>query len=356
MKRIFLFLMTSLIVFLLFFAWFKVVDFHQTMNNFKYIKVLPALLGVIFSLTAHILRSLRLKVILSSFKRIALFTVFKIYMASAFINMFLPVRQLGIAADVLLLRGVGKIEVSKSLSAVLVSRVADMMVLFFILAFLPFFPFRLNVYIRNALGIIAILFFFVLIVVLFLSSKGEYGRKTLERAFFFIPSSIKKIIFDFADSFVKGLQTLKGRRRTLVIVLFLSFLMLFSDALSGLFIARSFGLKIPLLVMLFGQSLIDALSSFPSPPLQAGSFEWYVTAIFHYGFGYPINIVSSLVIFSHLAFTLIVVVLGSISLSLLGIDLKELFKGKEKRREGRGSPRSMVNSPEKVEKIVDSGV
>jgi len=258
-------------------------------------------------------------------KKVRFKRIFLIYMSGNFINYIVPIR-VGEFAKSFLLKKTDRLQVSKSLPSVFLDKVMDLFLIVVVVLLVPLLAIRLN----NALWILILLIFLVfaaLILVLFLSIKYEDAIiKILRKLFFWIPEKYEEITFRFVDNFVKNTAIVIKKPSIIAPIALLSLLAAISDAIYFGSFFRAFGYDINWLFVLFGYTLLNLSFVLPTAPVQIGNLELVLLLIFQGIFGIDANLVGAVSIFAHLVTGTIIIIIGLISLGILGIGLSQVFK------------------------------
>jgi len=89
---------------------------------------------------------------------------------------------------------------------------------------------------------------------------------------------------------------------------------------------RAFAQVIPFPIILFGYTLIYLSYILPTPPAQIGSNELIMVLVFSVGLGLNKDMVSAVMAFAHLLTGLLIVIVGLISFSYIGVNIADTFR------------------------------
>jgi len=144
-----------------------------------------------------------------------------------------------------------------------------------------------------------------------------------------IPQKYKGKIQNFSYNFIEGLAILNNRFTDVVFILFLTILAVLSESYFIFLIFSEFGSSITFVKILFGYTLLNLTYILPTPPAQIGSNQFMWLLIFSFTLGINENLTGAAVTFSHILTSLIIFILGTISLFFLKIKFKNVIKIKK---------------------------
>ncbi len=295
----------------------SIIDVEKVIEGITKIGLINFLLLCSFYSIEYLFRALRWKAILSPLTNISLKNSFFITNMGFFINAVLPARAGEFARAYLLSKkqNLGKI---KSLSTVMLDRIIDGMtlLLFFVLAlFLIQIPqeFRTIVLIPALIFLAGFLFFLK-------PNKFKIIGRTIIKI---LPSIKSKIKYVFEETRETGKIFYKGKHITKIIIY--SVFIWMTEVLLFYFTAQLIGIPLTL----FHVFLLIVVTGFavmiPSAPSYVGTFEAGFV-LFFLAFGLNENLAISMAVAIHLIQTVVIIILGLISMNQLNLSFKNISK------------------------------
>ncbi|MEK6646407.1 MAG: lysylphosphatidylglycerol synthase transmembrane domain-containing protein [Candidatus Firestonebacteria bacterium] len=311
MKKSYIKILVGFIIGLLsFIAWSKFVDLNTTLNNFKTIKIFPAILGGGFFILSFIFKTLRWGKILLPIKKIKFSDLFKSYMCGIYINWVMPLK-FGEVVQTYVLKKNNSISILQSFPTVFIDRIFSLGSTLVVFLILPFLPFRFHPYLRWGLVVmIAVFFFLMLFILMREKSKGKI-LKTVDSLLFFLPNTTIGKINSIVSTFVDGLAVIEKQYENLPTIILISFSILIAEGLAVFYLAKSMSFDIPFLIAVVGIIMYNLFYILPTPPGSLGTAEWYLSIIFIFGFSLSKELLPGIILFHHIVTGLIIVLIGT---------------------------------------------
>jgi uncharacterized protein (TIRG00374 family) len=313
MKRLLLFLI-GIFIFVL---WFYYIDPRQTWDGIKAVNLFYLSLGYIFFLISYGFKVVRWALILRTLKKVPFIQVTKYYCASEFINNFMPVKIGDLSKSIFLKKDYG-IDISASVSTMIVDRIYGIIVRLGVICFIPFIALKMYPYLRSYLIYVICLTVIILIFFILLAKNPSYFLKVIDRLLFFLPKSWKRQIISFLEESILTIRKIHPHKRDVLIFLAFSIMGLVAQAYRTYFFFRAVGIEMPLSIFIITTTLMDFLIILPSPPASLGTTEWYTNIIYTLGLGVSKNSVASITLLTHGINLCITGILGFISLTSIG--------------------------------------
>ena len=102
------------------------------------------------------------------------------------------------------------------------------------------------------------------------------------------------------------------------------------DAVAYFLFFYSINVRIDFVQLVIVAILMNLLYFVPSPPGSIGSTEWYFILLFQFGLKIPRDIVSSTAILVHFISSVLIVLIGLVCTSTLGVKFSQVFKKAQK--------------------------
>lgn len=295
--------------FVLLWAWFKIVPFHEVLAGLKKVNGFYILLGSVFMIVPLYVRSIRLKVLLTPFIQTKTSTVFTIDMAGLFANHFL-LSQFAIFLEMALWQKTQNLSASRYLPASIINKTYDVGVAFLFFPCLLFLPVKLHPELLKAALLTFCVFIIGVFFLIFLSQNDRFVTKAVSFFSSLLPAGFRHPFLSFSSICLDSVKLLRAHPRVFFVSFTLSVSAVFLEAVGILLLAAAFSFHLPYSVAVLGRCLSVPLFLIPSPPAQIGTHEWITTVVYIYGFGLPRNIMGTLALAGHALFTLIVFLLG----------------------------------------------
>lgn len=251
-------------------------------------------------------------------------------LVSNFANYFFPIR-IGEIFRLYVINKVAMVSYSSSMATTVVDRASSLIIIVFVLVWIPFAEFKMIAASGFALWL---LLFAVLFAAAMLFGSRFVGRLknligTSLRIVRFPDAAIDHILCSrFANFIFRAISQCNMMalpKRKVFLVFALSFGVLCMDALANYFLLGAFGLNISPLQALISAGLLNVAFVLPSPPGQVGNAEIIPLAIFSYGLGLSSSLVSSAAVLWHLLTMGITALLGFYSSYAIGISLHDSY-------------------------------
>ena len=326
MKRVKGTLFLSVIVGLVLISvWAYFFDFQDLKEHLKNINVVYLGVSLLAYIGAYFIRSVRWKFLLEPIGHYSVKQTYLWSLTSNFINYLIPIRA-GEAAKALMLKKSSGVPISRSLPSIFIDKFFDTIGIFLILSMLPF----LNIMIVPALEwmIIILLLIFVAGIVILVGSviAQEKIVSWIHKFFFFTPQKYQEKLFGFIEMFVEGTAIFKKRGGLLFRVVLFTIFGIVLDGLYFYLMFKAFGFDgVSFIFVFFGYTLLNLSYILPQPPAQLGSNEWLMTLIFVSGMGMNYGEAGSLMAVAHVLTGMIVITMGLMSLSIIGVKVVDLI-------------------------------
>jgi uncharacterized protein (TIRG00374 family) len=312
-------------------VWLKIIDWQEFIRYFQTSDLYQPLLFSFFYIFAYFLRSLRWKIILKPIRDIPLLESFAVFMSGMILNYLIPVRA-GEIAKSFILKIKHRLEISRTLPTVFIDKLADLFPIILIIILIPIITIRLNSLLYIIIFIITLIFLVFIILLLIAIKNRIKAVAFLNKMLFFLPARLKSRYDNSFINFVDGLTILRGRYLTTFLVSMITALAVLSEAVYIHAVFKAFGSDISYWEILFGYTLLNLTYILPTPPAQIGSNQFTWVLIFSFALRVNENLTSAAVTFSHLLTSIIIFLLGSISLLALKIKFVELVQTRKKKR------------------------
>lgn len=308
-------------------VWLKFVDVGAIAENIKRVNLLYVGLCLVFYFLAYFMRSIRWKTILKPVYKGSFSEIWHYYMAGFLVNYLIPIRA-GEIAKSLFLKSKKKINISASLPTVLVDKTFDLAPILFLFVVMPFLPIKISDTLSTLLYILLCIFLVLLGILVFSVIKERATIRIIQLCFFFLPKRARQKASDFIESFISSIKVVKMGVGGWAIVFATTLLAVVFEALYFQTIFWAFGLNISFMLVFFGYTLMNLSYVLPTPPAQIGSLELISLLIFATSFGLEKNAVSATIVFAHTITGMFIVVLGLVSLAIIGVSLSKALSFK----------------------------
>jgi len=309
---------------ILIFIWLKFVNIQDILSTIKEANVAFLIPAFIFMFLSSFLRSWRLKLFLSTQKKISLMDLTYLNGVAMMLNFFIPIRAGELAKGVYLNTNY-KLDLSKSIIWVFLDRFVDFLVVLSLSVVLFFIvPSSLPV---NFVIVLALIFVFGIITAYFIAYQQNLAKKLAIFFRHFLIFNIIKIYFDrFFNFCLQSFGILKRPPQVLLKLVLLTVLAYGADGAIWYFMFASLGQVQPYLKMYLGQMLSALTYLIPAAPGYVGSAEASGLLIFTGAFGMDANLASSMIVLFHICAAIFILFYGLISVYFLKIDLGFILK------------------------------
>lgn len=307
------------------YAWLKIVDWKAFISYFQKFDLKIALLFSFFYIFAYFLRSFRWKIILNPIKKISIRYSFFIFMSGMLINYLIPVRA-GEVAKSIILKKKDQIRISESLPTIFIDKITDLFPIILILFLIPLISVRLNLALYIIVFVLFLIFLFFIGFLFFAVNHRIRAITFLNTILKISPKKYRQSLEDFFTNFVDGMAIMQNRPKDNCSIYLLTILAVLSESLYIFIVFRAFGSMISYPKILFGYTLMNLTYILPTPPAQIGSNQFMWILIFSFALGENENLTSAAIAFSHLLTSILIFMIGAISMLSLKIKFSELTK------------------------------
>lgn len=247
-------------------------------------------------------------------------------MAGMLVNYLIPVRAGEFAKSIFLKKNEG-VKISKSLPSIFIDKLTDLFPIIFIILLIPILSVPISTTLTWVIVGILVMYAILLFILIFSMKSPENMHKVLMKLSFFIPEKFKLKLEEFYASFIEGMGILRGRKKDTIIIYLLTLLAVFSEGFFVYMIFRSMGLHdTGFIKILFGYTLMNLTYILPTPPAQIGSNEFMWVIIFSFALGVNKNLTGAAVATVHILTTIVIFVIGALSLSSIGMKFTDAFR------------------------------
>ena len=313
MKKIIL-LLVGIIVLAL---WFYYIDPHMMWEGIKSTHLPYLVIGYIFFFVTHSIKMIRWASILAKVKRVPAGKIFNYYWASLFINTFMPLR-VGEVSKSLFLKKDYEIDISSSMSSIVVDRFYGIVVRLIVICLIPLFSIDLYSHLKNYLIYITLACLIICICISLFLINFKFFSKIIEKVLFLLPLHWRHTVLSFLEGSVNSIKKIHLYKRDIVIFGILSVLALLTQALMISFFFKAVGVNLPLSIYIITTTIMDFLVMLPSPPASIGTTEWYTNIVYTIGLGVSKNTVASITLLTHAIGLFIFGLLGGFCLIAVG--------------------------------------
>jgi uncharacterized protein (TIRG00374 family) len=306
-------------------AFMRLVNVGTVFHRLEHLSVSYALLCGVAFLAAYVVRAMRWRRLLTPYQ-VSIRRAVAIYQINIFLNWLLPVRG-GLIAMSLLLRRSDGVPVNRSLAAVSMDKVLDLLPAAGLLALAPFVGLHLSrtlwVVLIGALLVAGLGAVFLTIAVWRPDKAVALLARPLGAV---LRGRARDHVVPFIAGFIDTIRALIRQPRVLLTALGYTAVALGLDALFCLLAFRAVGVGVPLLVVLYGYTLFNLSFILPSPPGQVGSNELIGLLIFTGVFRVNRNGVGAMFLFSHPWTGLLMTCSGLACLSAMSLTLRSTLR------------------------------
>ncbi len=307
--------------------WINLVNVSEVMSSFRNLDMTYIIIGIISYIMAYFIRSLRWQLLLKTIVTISKFKAFIFLMGGQFANYLVPLRT-GELLKCYFVRKFTGIRMSQVMPSVFLDKVFDTSGIILILLLLPLLPIQMSPYLNYLVILIVIVTVLGIALLFSVMMNRELSLKFINKLLFIFPASWKSRMNGIIEHFVDGLVNFKKYRKLVAPVFLLSILAILFDSLFFYSLFLAFNKDVNYFYILFGYTLIYLSYIVPHPPAQVGSNELLMVLIFAIGFGMNREIVSGIMVFSHIITGIIIIGVGLFSFSYGGINLlKNIERG-----------------------------
>ncbi len=330
MKKHFLKISIGLVIgLLLVWLWLSMVDIAALQDWLTKLQIWPVVAAACLYLLGYFVRALRWRVLSRPFAKINAGRVYLWWMAGNFLNYLIPIRagELGRAWFVSKHTGA---PIAATLPTVFIDKLLDTAAIFLVLLLIPFLPITMSPLMWTLISGIITLVIIGIIVMVLAATKADILNKLILKFLFFLPARWNEKIQAFLVTFIEGVALFAQHRNMLLPVLAYTFLAVLIDSLFFWTMFGAFGVELSFAVVLFGYTLIYLSYILPQPPAQLGSNEVIMVLIFAGGFGMNKEMVSAVMVFSHLLTAGLLSAVGIFAFVFTGTNMFTFFKKEQK--------------------------
>lgn len=307
--------------------WIRIINWQEFINYLINFDLKIVLFFSFFYILAYFLRSIRWKIILNPIYKMTIIESFGIFMTGLVVNFLIPIRA-GEVAKSIILKNKHGIRISHSLPSIFIDKLADLFPIVFILFLIPLISIKLNSYLFSMILLIFIIFLVFLGFLFFATYHKKKAELILSQFLKLIPAKFRSKMEDFFLRFVEGTAIMKNRHFDLFLIYFITIIAVLSEAIYIFALFKAFGVSISYWKILFGYTLMNLTYILPTPPAQIGSNQFMWVLIFSFALGINENLTSAAVTFSHFLTTIIIFLLGTISVTSLKIKFTDIVSMK----------------------------
>lgn len=313
----------------LFWVWLQFVNVGELVKKLSTTDVKLLLWFFIFFLLSTFLRSVRLKWLLYQY-HLPLLRVVALTFLSQLLSFAVPIRAGEIGKGVYLSTQ-HFLPFDKTLVWILVDRFLDFWVVLFLAGvFLTFVPNNLGIFLQQLTFFVSLGSALMIILAIL---KQQVIRDLLRiLSNFLIHPKLKKTFLYLTTTALEGLTILERHPLQLLILLGLTVVTIFSDAMIWYMVLSSLGLKMEVLTVWLGSLLSMLTFLLPAAPGYVGSAHSFGLAVFSGVMGIEANLASAAVVLNHLLTAVVLLISGIISLHFLQFDISLVWK--KLKREG----------------------
>jgi len=316
----------SLVFLVIFFRKIDLASIWHSFQSVEYLYVLPLILINISSIW---IRAKRWQYLLAPIKKIKISPLFYATAIGFMANNILPAR-VGELVRAYVLGSKEKISKPASFATIVVERLFDgftILVIFLaVILLMPFPPDRSRVFTQHYIKMAGFLSFFIYLIVLGLLLALRFHNEKANRVIGFslkrLPQRLSNKIIKTIESFVLGLEILRGTRDIWVIIGY-SFFLWVVISLSYYFLFMAFHLDLPVLAAFFLLGVLSFGVSIPSAPGYIGTFHWACAAALIF-LGIEANLAKSFSLLLWFVGFIPTVLLGLFSLGKEGMSIRQL--------------------------------
>jgi len=320
MRKEFRFLIQLFFGIVLLLIWLRFVEWDLLLSYLRQVDLRFVGLMFILGMVSWIFRVLRFKIVLKPLVDVPSATVFVISLAANLFNFLLAMRAGELTKGHYLKRLYGSSFV-RATSAALVDRIADFLILVFIILLIGSFGYEGYF----SLPLLVAVFLLPLFLLYLLAWEGT-------RLFSFFESLMLRFDLPYRDrilpifhNLIKGFAVARRDPQTLLLVCVLTFALTVIEAIGFLLLFMAFGVKIAFLSALLTFSLFALTFLLPSAPAYIGTIEVAGSLIFVLILGIDGNLAASIALFYHAYSAFVVGIMGLAAILYLHL---KLLRGK----------------------------
>lgn len=308
--------------------WIKMVNWKEFAAYFNDPKIWKIIPYSAFYILAYVFRSLRWREILKPVHCLSRTECFGIFSSGMLINYLIPVRA-GELAKSFILKLKKKVSVASSLPTIFLDKLSDLFPILLVIIAIPLISMKLTTTLSTVIGLILFLFIVLLFFCYVSIFHREFAYKITKFFFRFLPLKIRHKLEEFLENFLTGISIIRNKDVSVFKVFLLTFLAVLSESIYIFLLFRLFGSNLSFLQVMLGYTLMNLTYILPTPPAQVGSNQIMWVLIFSIGLGADKNLTSAAVTLSHFLTSIIIFLMGSISMFSLNVKYSEILSVKE---------------------------
>jgi len=308
--------------------WVKMINWEEFTAYFKDPKIWQIIPYSIFYILAYYFRSLRWRELLKPVHRLNQLECFGIFSSGMLINYLIPVRA-GELAKSFILKLKKKISVAVTLPTIFLDKLTDLFPILLVIIAIPLISMKLTTALSTIIGLILFLFIALLLFCYVAIFHREFAYRVTKYLFRIFPARLRLKLEDFLEKFLTGISLVRRRDVNLWLVFALTFLAVISESIYIYLVFRLFGSSLSFLQVMLGYTLMNLTYILPTPPAQIGSNQFMWVLIFSVGLGADKNLTSAAVTMSHFLTSIIIFLMGSLSMFSLNVKYSEIISVKE---------------------------
>lgn len=286
-------------------VWLRFIEWDQLLSYLRQIDLRFVALMFVLGIASSIFRVLRFKIFLKPLVDVPLKTIFVISLAANLFNFLLAMRAGELSKGYYLKKLYGSSFI-KATSVVVVDRIADFLVLVFIILLIGTSGYRGYF----SLPLLVAVFSLPILLLYLLAWEGTRLFSVFESMMLKLNFPYRDKIFPLFDNLIKGFAVARRAPRTLLLVFVLTFALTAVGAVGLLFLFMAFGVKITFLSALLTISLFTLAFLLPSAPAYIGTVEVAGSAIFILVLGLDKNLAASIALFYHVYSAFVIGIMG----------------------------------------------
>lgn len=316
-------LILALVFLFFFFRGAKLWEMWQALSHANYLLVLPAIVAYFAGVWV---RAWRWRIVLSPLGNFPAHRLFPPIVISFALNNIMPAR-VGLIARAYLVGKRERISKLSSGSTIVVDQLFDGVALLFLLAVISFWV-PLAAWMETIAIVVSVIFGTLLLLLWTLAPFPDWFHRILHRLLRRFPEQAQKRTWEWVESGLWGLRTLRSPGKLLP-VFFLSILVWLMEAAMFYFVSRSFNLGLSYHMLLMAVAIANLALILPSLPGGIGPYEYFgKQTLLLFGVREAAATVYLAVV--HLSFLLPVTILGLILLWWQRHTLSEVAGGGER--------------------------
>lgn len=322
----------------IFFAYF--FHWETTKSLLSTARTFPVGCSIFFFFISVCLRAFKWTFILRRRNYVRWRTGYHTVMISNMVNYIFPIR-FGEVLKLYIIKKAGNITYPSSVSATLIDRFSQLLVILLFLFLTPIAGFVFSQWLSRLILALVICLVLSASIFVFGTTFLDILSNWLEKLLSLLRVDYKKVNF-FSETRVASLfrETLRESnvsefsKWSLLFIVLLSLIIVSVDGICYYCIINAFGVSITWLQGALAGCFMVLMFILPTPPAQVGTAEMYPVLIFSFGLGLPSSVISSAAILWHLLTSAAFVVLGLYSAVSLGVGLGNMFQKIREFQEG----------------------